>query len=34
VKANMVEDIRRQPNLRAHNCLAELDEELMNKNKS
>jgi len=34
VKAFMAEDIRRQPNLRAHTFLAELDEELMNKNKS
>ena len=34
VKAIMAEDIRKQPNLRAHTFLAELDEELMNKNKS
>jgi hypothetical protein len=34
VKAIMVEDICRQQNLRAHTFLAELDEELMNKNKS
>jgi len=34
VKAIMAEDIRRQPNLRAHTFLAELDEELMNNNKS
>ena len=34
VKAIMAEDIRRQQNLRAHTFLAELDEELMNKNKS
>ena len=34
VKAIMAEDIRRQPILRAHTFLAELDEELMNNNKS
>jgi hypothetical protein len=34
VKAITVEDIRRQQNLRAHTFLAELDEELRNKNKS
>ncbi len=34
VKAIMAEDIRRQQNLRAHTFLAELDEELRNKNKS
>jgi hypothetical protein len=34
VKAIMAEDIRRQQNLCAHTFLAELDEELMNKNKS
>ena len=34
VKAIMAEDIRRQPILRAHTFLAELDEELRNKNKS
>jgi hypothetical protein len=34
VKALMAEDIRRQQILRAHTFLAELDEELRNKNKS
>ena len=34
VQAIMAEDICRQQNLRAHTFLAELDEELMNKNKS
>ena len=34
VKAIMAEDICRQPNLCAHTFLAELNEELMNKNKS
>jgi len=34
VKAIMAEDIRRQQNLRAHTFLAELDEELTNKNES
>jgi hypothetical protein len=34
VKAITVEDIRRQQNLRTHTFLAELDEELRNKNKS
>jgi hypothetical protein len=34
VKAIMAEDIHRQPNLRAHTFFAELDEELMNNNKS
>jgi hypothetical protein len=34
VKAIMAEDIRRQQNLYAHTFLAELDEELRNKNKS
>jgi hypothetical protein len=34
VKAIMAEDIRRQQNLRAQTFLAELDEELRNKNKS
>ena len=34
VKVIMAEDIRRQQNPRAHTFLAELDEELRNKNKS
>ncbi len=34
VKAIMAEDIRRQQNPHAHTFLAELDEELRNKNKS
>ena len=34
VKAIMAEDIRRQQNLRTHTFLDELDEKLMNKNKS